>query len=232
MKTGIKITALVPAAGVGARMNLDLAKPLLEIRRKPIIVYTLETLQAHPLIDEIVLIFNKEGLEKARQMVKNYKMTKVVRVIAGGSTRKESVRNGLEVVDSKTDFVLIHDGVRPFVDEGSVTRVIEEAKETGAAVLGVPVKPTIKKLDQHMVVDTTLRRDHLWEIQTPQVFERELIQKAYLRQNKHAVPDDASLVELMGKKVKVAMGSYFNIKITTQEDLIFAEAIASIRALE
>ncbi len=228
----MKITALVPAAGLGARMNIDLAKPLLEIRSKPIIIYTLEVLQAHPLIDEIVLIFNKEGLDLARDLVKKHKVNKVSRVIAGGATRKESVRNGLEVVDSKTTYVLIHDGVRPFVDEGSITRVIEEAKESNAAVLGVPVKSTIKKVDSRLEVDCTLKRDLLWEIQTPQVFERELIQKAYLRASKHAVPDDAALVELMGKKVKVVMGSYFNIKITTQEDLLFAEAVANIRAIE
>ena len=232
MPENMKITALVPAAGLGARMNLDLAKPLFEIRSKPIIIYTLEALQAHPLIDEIVLIFNKEGLDLARDFVKKYKISKVSRVIAGGATRKESVRNGLEVIDSKTAYVLIHDGVRPFVDEGSITRVIEEAKVSGAAVLGVPVKSTVKKVDSQLEVDSTLKRDQLWEIQTPQVFERELIQKAYLRASKHAVPDDATLVELMGKKVKVVMGSYFNIKITTQEDLLFAGAIAHIRAIE
>lgn len=229
MPDGVKITALVPAAGVGARMKLDLAKPLLEIKGKPMIIYTLEALAAHPLIDEIVLIFNKEGLSQARDLVKDYKIAKVSRVIGGGATRKESVRNGLEVVDSKTAFVLIHDGVRPFVDEGSITRVIEEAKVSGAAVLGVPVKSTIKKVDIRSEVDSTLKRDHLWEIQTPQVFERELIQKAYLRASKHAVPDDASLVELMGKKVKVVMGSYFNIKITTQEDLLLAQALMSVK---
>ncbi len=228
----MKITALVPAAGLGARMRLDLAKPLLEIKSKPIIIYTLEVLQAHPLIDEIVLIFNKEGLEEARGIVARYKIFKVARVIAGGETRKESVRNGLEVVDSKTKLVVIHDGVRPFVDEGCITRVIEEARESGAAVLGVPVKSTIKKVDVNLVVDETLKRDQLWDIQTPQVFERELIQKAYLRASKYSVPDDAALVEMMGKKVKVVMGSYFNIKITTQEDLLFAEAIANIRSIE
>jgi len=217
---------------MGARMNIDLAKPLIEIKNKPIIVYTLEVLQAHPLIDEIVLIFSKEGLDKARSFVAAYRLTKVSRVIAGGASRKESVRNGLEVVDSKTRFVVIHDGVRPFVDEGCVTRVIEEAKVCGAAVLGVPVKPTVKRLNNRMEVDETLKRDRLWEIQTPQVFERELIQKAYLRCSKLGVPDDASLVEMMGRKVRVVMGSYFNIKITTQEDLVFAEAIAAVRALE
>lgn len=227
-----KIAALVPAAGIGARMNLDLAKPLLEIKKKPIIIYTLEAFQAHPLIDEIVLIFNKEALEEARAFVRQYKITKVARVIAGGATRKESVRNGLEVVDTKTKYVVIHDGVRPFVDEGSITRVIEEARRTGAAVLGVSVKSTIKKVDRRMVVDETLNRSRLWEIQTPQVFERELIQKAYLRASQHAVPDDAALVELMGKKVSVVQGSYFNIKITTQEDLVFAEAIVNIRSIE
>lgn len=232
MLDGSKITALVAAGGLGARMNLDLAKPLVEIRQKPIIVYTLEALAAHPLIDEIALIFNKDGLENARGFVKKYKIPKVARVIAGGATRKESVRNGLEVVDSKTKWVVIHDGVRPFVDEGSITRVIEGARATGAAVLGVPVKSTIKQADRNLEVDATLKRETLWEIQTPQVFDRELVQMAYLRARHAAVPDDAALVELMGKKIKIVMGSYFNIKITTQEDLVFAEAIASIRAIE
>ncbi len=213
-------------------MHLNLAKPLIEIKDKPIIVYTLEVFQAHPLVDEIVLIFHPDGLEEARSFVRKFKLTKVARVIAGGASRKESVRNGLEVVDMRTKFVLVHDGVRPFVDEGGITRVIEEAKVCGAAVLGVPVKPTIKRLNHRMEVDETLKRDYLWEIQTPQVFERELIQKAYLRSSKLGVPDDASLVEKMGKRVKVVMGSYFNIKITTQEDLVFADAIAGIRALE
>jgi 2-C-methyl-D-erythritol 4-phosphate cytidylyltransferase len=227
-----KITALIAAGGCGARMNLDLAKPLLEIRNKPIIIYTLEAFQTHPWIDEIVLIFNKDGLLEARDLVKRFNLSKVARVIAGGSTRKESVSRGLDVVDSKTKFVVIHDGVRPFVDEGSISRVIAAAFESGAAVLGVPVKSTIKQVDRNAEVDATLKRDLLWEIQTPQVFDRELIQKAYLRQSKHAVPDDAALVELMGKKIKVVMGSYFNIKITTQEDLVFAEAIAGIKVIE
>lgn len=232
MGSDVKITALIPAAGFGERMKLDLAKPLVKLKAKPIIIYTLEIFESHPLIDEIVLIFNKEGLQVARDFVKEYKLKKVVRVIAGGATRKESVRNGLEVVDSKTKFVVIHDGVRPFVDEGCISRVIEEAKECGAAVLGVPVKSTMKKIKPNMEVDSTLKRDQIWEIQTPQVFERELIQKAYLSASKHSVPDDAALVEIMGKKVRVVMGSYFNIKITTQEDLIFAEGIANIKALE
>ncbi len=232
MSKDAKITALVPAAGLGARMKLDLSKPLVEVKSKPIIIYTLEVFQFHPLVDEIVLIFNKEGLQKARDLVKEYKMTKVSRVIAGGQTRKESVRNGLEVVGSKTKFVLIHDGVRPFVDEGCVSRVIEEARECGAAVLGVPVKSTIKRVRPNLEIDSTLKREQLWEIQTPQVFERELIQKAYLASSKYSVPDDAALVEIMGKKIKIVKGSYFNIKITTQEDLILAEAIANLRALE
>ncbi len=227
-----KITAIVAAGGIGERMNLDLAKPLVEVKKKPIFVYTLEAFESHPLIDEIILVFNKDGLVKSRNLVKDYGFKKVSRVIGGGLTRKESVSRGLDVVDSKTAYVLIHDGVRPFVDEGSISRVIAEAQVTGAAVLGVPVKSTIKRADKNGEVDATLRRDQLWEIQTPQVFERELIQKAYLRVNKYSVSDDAALVELMGKKIKIVMGSYFNIKITTQEDLVFAEAIAAIRALE
>jgi 2-C-methyl-D-erythritol 4-phosphate cytidylyltransferase len=226
------VTALVPAAGIGARMNLDLTKPLLEIKKKPIILYTLDVLQESSFVDEIVLIFHRDHVEDGRRLVKKYKLDKVSRVIEGGETRKQSVSHGLDVVGTKTDLVMIHDGVRPFVDEGSISRVVEEARLTGAAVLGVPVKSTIKRVDKRLDVDVTLKRDLLWEIQTPQVYARELIQKAYLRMNHHAVPDDAALVELMGKKVRVVMGSYFNIKITTQEDLVFAEAIASIRAME
>ncbi len=227
-----RITALVPAAGVGVRMNAAPPKPLLAVKDRPIVIYTLETLQQHPLIDEIVLIFHKERLEEARALVKKHKLSKVARVIAGGATRKDSVRNGLEVVPSRTDLVLIHDGVRPFIDEASITRVIEAAQDGGAAVLGVPVKATVKRVDKRQEVDATLRRDELWEIQTPQVFERELIQKAYLRASKTAAPDDSALVEMMGKRVRVVMGSYFNIKITTPEDMVFAEAIAAFRALD
>lgn len=227
-----KITALIASAGSGSRMNLDLAKPLVAVRGKPIIVWTLEVFEAHPLIDEVILVFSASGLASAREIVASHRLRKVSRVIAGGATRKESVRNGLEVVDSKTSHVAIHDGVRPFVDRDSLSRVIEEARRCGAAVLGVPVKSTVKRITPSLEVDETLRREQLWEIQTPQVFERELIQTAYLRSGQHAVPDDAALVELMGKKIRVVMGSYFNIKITTQEDLVFAEAIAHVRALE
>jgi len=227
-----RITALVPAAGVGVRMKAAAAKPLLEVKGRPVVIYALETLQQHPLIDEIVLIFHKERLEEARDLVRKHNLSKVARVIGGGATRKDSVRNGLEVVPSRTDLVLIHDGVRPFVDEASITRVIGAAEEAGAAVLGVPLKATVKRVDRRQEVDATLRRDELWEIQTPQVFERELIQKAYLRASKVAAPDDAALVEMMGKRVRVVMGSYFNIKITTPEDMVFAEAIAALRALD
>lgn len=226
------ITAVVPAAGLGVRLSLDLAKPFIEIKAKPIIVYTLEVLHAHPFIDEIVVVAHEDSLEVLRGFVKRYALEKVVRVIPGGATRKESVRNGLEVVSSKSRFVLIHDGVRPFVDEGDISRVIDACREGGAAVLGVPVKSTLKRVDRNLDVDETLRRDLIWEIQTPQVFERELIQKAYLAASKHAVPDDAALVEYLGKKIKVVRGSYFNIKITTQEDLVFAEAIIKARAVE
>lgn len=225
----LKVTALIPAGGIGSRMGLDLLKPLIKVKDKPIIIHTLECFQNHPFVDEVVLVFNKEGLKEARSLVEKYGISKVSRVIEGGETRKDSVRNGLEVVDSKTRLVAIHDGVRPFADSESVSRVIEAASESGAAVLGVPVKSTIKKIRSNMEVDLTLKRQQLWEIQTPQVFDRELIQKAYLVARRYSVPDDAALVEKLGKKIKVVIGSYFNIKITTHEDLAFAEAILSFK---
>lgn len=225
----MKITALVPAAGMGLRLKSRLAKPLVEVQKKPILILTLEVLAAHSLIDNIVLVFNREGLLTARDFIEKHKIPKVSCVVAGGATRTESVSCGLSVIDEKTGFVVIHDGVRPFVDKSSITRVIEAAKICGAAVLGVPVKSTIKSVDGDCDVDATLERDRLWEIQTPQVFERALIQEAYQQAGGHAASDDAALVERIGKKVKVVMGSYFNIKITTPEDLVLAEAIADIR---
>jgi 2-C-methyl-D-erythritol 4-phosphate cytidylyltransferase len=222
-----RVAAIVPAAGVGARMNIKVKKAYLEIHRRPILARTLSALEAHPAIEEITLVSAADDLEEARQLVKAGHFKKIARVIAGGPTRKDSVRNGLEVIPSRMTHVLIHDGVRPFVDEATITRVIDEAERSGAAVAAVPIKPTIKRVTVDLEVEETLRREHLWEIQTPQVFERELIQTAYLRAGRVAAPDDAALVEAMGRRVRVVMGSYFNIKITTSEDLVFAEAIAA-----
>jgi len=136
------------------------------------------------------------------------------------------VYNGLKKISADTDWVLIHDSARPFIDRKSITKVISTAKKTGAAILAVPVKATIKSIKATGFVNTTLERSNLWEIQTPQVFKKELILEAYKKYSKIKVTDDASLVERLGKKVKIVLGSQENIKITTKEDLVLAQAIA------
>lgn len=229
MSRSYKIVAIVPAAGLGSRMNSRLAKPMLEIGGKPIIALTLEKLQAHPLVDRIILVFNRNYLARARSSLKKYRFTKLTDIVAGGATRQASVRNGLMRLGPEDRYVLIHDGVRPFIDEGCISRVIRQARACGAAVAGVPLKPTIKRLNSKSEVEETPHRDCLWEIQTPQVFKRETIESAYRDTGIANATDDASLVEAAGKKVKVVLGSYFNIKITTPEDLVFAEAIVKKR---
>jgi 2-C-methyl-D-erythritol 4-phosphate cytidylyltransferase len=205
-------------------------KTLLEIGRKPILAWTLRAFQMHPQIDEIVLVFQPDSLKVARDLVKRHHFSKVSAIVAGGATRQASVKNGLAKVDAAADFVAIHDGARPCVDEASITRVLATARRSGAAVLGVPVKPTIKSVDRNGTIQKTLLREGLWEIQTPQVFSRALIVDAYRRSGGRRVSDDASLVERLGHKVTVVCGNYFNIKVTTPEDMLLARAILRGRA--
>jgi 2-C-methyl-D-erythritol 4-phosphate cytidylyltransferase len=167
--------------------------------------------------------------------LKKYRIRKIRAVVLGGKRRQDSVDKGLKAVSKEADWVLIHDGVRPFINKELISSVIKEAKKAGAAIVGVPVKATIKKLKTQslklktkFVVEKTLNRDNLWEIQTPQVFKKDLILKAYKRFGNINVTDDAMLVEKMGIKPRVVLGSYNNIKITTPEDLVIAKAIAKI----
>jgi 2-C-methyl-D-erythritol 4-phosphate cytidylyltransferase len=221
----MKTVALVAAAGLGRRMGSARPKTLLEIERKPVLVWTLGAFQKHPQIDEIVLVFQPECLEIARDLVDRYRVSKVRAIVAGGATRQASVKNGLAAVDAAADFVAIHDGARPCVDAASISRVLAAARRFSAAVLGVAVKPTIKSVDRNGMIQKTLLREGLWEIQTPQVFRRALIVEAYRRYGSRRASDDASLVEHLGGKVVVVEGSYFNIKVTTPEDMVLARAI-------
>ncbi|MBU0549079.1 MAG: 2-C-methyl-D-erythritol 4-phosphate cytidylyltransferase [Candidatus Omnitrophica bacterium] len=219
------VSAIVPAAGLGLRLNSHVPKPLVNLGRKPIFIRTLDVLSAHPVIKEIILVVSSGSLDLTRQHLKKSRTKKIKALVVGGCRRRDSVLNGLSKVSHKADFILIHDAVRPFIDLGLISRVIEEAQESGAAVLGVPVKSTVKEVDRKMRVIRTLKRERLYEIQTPQVFKKDLIVEAYKRFPNAAAVDDAFLVEKLGREVSVVLGSYFNIKITTQEDLVFARSI-------
>lgn len=233
------VSAIVLAAGRGVRFKSKVSKPLITINAKPIISYSLNTLNQHPLIKDIIIVVNSLNQKKIATEVKRYNITKNKAIILGGKERRDSVQNGLKAIDPRTDLILIHDAARPFISPRDISLVITQAEKSGAAILGVPVKATIKRVTGNgergtrkknrfgtHIVSETLNRNSLWEIQTPQVFKKDLILKAHEKFAKLKVTDDAMLIEKLGAKVNVVLGSYNNIKITTPEDLVLAKAIA------
>lgn len=228
------VTAILLAAGKGARCRSKCPKPLIKVCGKPLISYSLRVLNRHPAVKDIIVVVNKSNRNAISSLVKN-SIGKVSDIILGGRERQDSVANALMRVSKETEIVLIHDAARPFITKEMVTVALECADKNGAAITGVPVKDTIKEVISykfevkgHPVVKRTLDRHKLWGIQTPQVFRKDLIINAYRRFGRQRVTDDASWVEKLGKKVSIVMGSYLNIKITTLEDLVLAESIARI----
>ena len=224
-----KITAIITAAGSGKRMGTDQKKQYLKLQNKPILYYTLKNFSECPAIDEIVLVLPQEDIEYVKnEIIAKYKITKITTYVAGGKERQDSINNALNVLPcDKGDIVVIHDGVRPFITDEIITESIEAARKHGGAVAGVMVKDTIKELDSG-VYSKTLQRDRLVAVQTPQTFQAGLIKEAYRNADKEGFysTDDAALVEKYSATAVVFIeGSYFNIKITTPEDIIFAEAI-------
>lgn len=232
----MKVSAIVLAAGSGTRLKSKIPKALVCISAQPIISYSLITLQRHPYVKDIVVVGNVSNKEKIKRLIKHCRLDKVRQIVIGGRRRQDSVFNGIRALDERTDLVLIHDAARPFVDRQSISAVIARAEKSGAAIVGVPVKATIKKVAsrqspvaRQFFVEETLDRSNLWEIQTPQVFKKGLILKAYKKFGRTDVTDDAMLLEKLKVKVSVVLGSYSNIKITTPEDLVIAEALLNRR---
>lgn len=221
----MRLEAIVLAAGRGARLKSKIPKPLARIIRKPLIIYSLVTLSKHPLIKGIIMVVNARNIQSIIKEIRKYRIRKIEKIVQGGRRRQDSVFNGIKAADKSTDLVLIHDAARPFIDKDTLTSVIKTAQNTGAAIVGVPVKATIKRLTGKFVVKATIEREGLWEIQTPQVFKKRLILNAYKKFGNADVTDDAMLVEKLGQRVSVVLGSYNNIKVTTPEDLKLAKAI-------
>jgi 2-C-methyl-D-erythritol 4-phosphate cytidylyltransferase len=224
----MKITALIPSAGNGLRMGGDTRKQYIHIHEKPITAHTLLKFQALSEIHQIILIVPKEDIPFCeKEIVSRYNLDKVGKIIAGGKERQDSVYNGIKALDGDEDIVIVHDGVRPFATEAMILESIKTASESGAAIVAIPAKDTIKSVSEGGVVERTVDRSRLWQVQTPQTFRRELLTEAYKKaiSEKFYGTDDSSLVERMGAKVMVVPGSEFNIKITTPRDLILAEGI-------
>lgn len=222
-----KIVAIVLAGGQGKRMNSDVQKQFMLIQDKPVLYYSLLEFQKSE-IDEIVLVASAGTLSYCREeIVEPYEFHKVTQIVEGGKERYHSVMNGIKAA-GECDYLLIHDGARPFVDQDMIKRTVAAVKRYKACIVGMPVKDTIKLVDEEQFVAGTPERKHLWMIQTPQAFLYNLIRRAYeeLMKNKEiSVTDDAMVVEsVTGIQVKLVEGSYKNIKITTPEDLLIAEA--------
>ena len=213
----MKVAVIIAAGGSGKRMGRP--KQFLPLAGKAVVEWTIEVFRKIKVVGQIVLAVPEDDLERAKNLG--------VTVVAGGEERGDSVKNGLKAVAPDTDIVMIHDGARPLITPDIIEKAISEAKEYGAAVVGVPVKDTIKRVGDDLIIKDTVDRQALWSAQTPQVFKYEIITRAYAK--KGSATDDAKLVEDLGIKVKMVMGSYENIKITTPEDLIVAEAILRSR---
>jgi 2-C-methyl-D-erythritol 4-phosphate cytidylyltransferase len=227
-----KVTVLIPAAGMGRRMGKAVAKQFLPLGDKPMLAHTLLAFQRASEIDEIIPILSKEDMESClRDVIELYHITKVKTLVVGGKERQDSVMNGLKKLEKDAAVVLVHDGVRPFVTAEMIRESVELARKGECVVVGVPLKDTIKEVDDNGVVRHTLERNRLWAIQTPQAFPLKVLKRAYEESYKYRAfgTDDAMLVERAGNKVRVIMGSYENIKITTPEDLILAEEILKRR---
>lgn len=222
-----QFTAIVLAAGSGRRMNSKIHKQYLLLKGKPVLYYSLWAFEESPVSSVVLVTAAGEEAYCRREIIERYGIKKVKAIAAGGRERADSVYEGLKAA-GKTDYVMIHDGARPFIDGTIIESSMEAVKKYQACVVGMPVKDTIKIVDENNYVTDTPRRDRVWQIQTPQTFSYSLIFPAYrdiLKKKGVNITDDAMVLEYMtGRNVKVIEGSYRNIKITTPEDIIVAEA--------
>lgn len=210
-------------------MGSDVPKQFLSLDGKPILHHTLSVLDQCSIVDEIVLVVSEKEVLKAQQEIQSVH-PKLKKVIAGGKERQDSVDNGLQSLDSETDIVVIHDGVRPFVSPDLIRETVEAARDFGSAIAAIPVSDTVKKVNEDALVERTIDRGGLWRVQTPQTFQVPLLKEAFekARADNFYGTDESSLIEYLGREVKVIPGSEFNIKITRSEDLVLAETIAAL----
>jgi 2-C-methyl-D-erythritol 4-phosphate cytidylyltransferase len=226
--SGKRIAALIPAAGSGSRMGGHVAKPFLQIGAREILARTLDVFETCHAIDEVWVMVALEHRAYCQQaIVERYGLQKVRGIVAGGATRQESVWKGLQRLEAGIDLVVVHDGVRPFVTEMLLQNTLIHAVLYGAAVAAVPLKDTLKRVSAAGEVEATVPRDGLWRVQTPQAFQRHLLQAAFHQawQRGIVATDEASLLEACGQRVKVVPGLESNVKVTTPDDLPLCESL-------
>ncbi|MFA5629487.1 MAG: 2-C-methyl-D-erythritol 4-phosphate cytidylyltransferase [Dehalococcoidales bacterium] len=217
-----KVGAIIVAAGKGERMK-GIDKIFVPLNGKPLLAWTVEVFEKCSAIDQIVIVLGEHNIETGKKLAADYGWQKVTAICTGGKERQQSVSNGLQLLED-CEWIVIHDGARPFVKESLIKIGISEAKETGAAVAAVPVTDTIKMASDDNFIIGTPPREKLWAVQTPQVFKSDIIREAHAKACKNAT-DDAALAESLGYTVKLYPGSYNNIKVTTPLDLSLAEIL-------
>lgn len=222
----MKYQVMVLAAGQGKRMKAGRNKQFIELEGKPVIIHTLTVFENDPMCEEIKLVINEKEVPIFKELLATYQIAKVSEMVLGGKERQDSVYNGLLRMEN-AEIVLVHDGARPFIRQEVIHRLVEKAKLEGAAIVGVPVKDTIKKVNSDLLIMETVERAALWLIQTPQAFRYPILQKAHqqAKEEQYLGTDESSLVERIGVPVHMVEGEYENIKLTTPEDLIVANAI-------
>jgi 2-C-methyl-D-erythritol 4-phosphate cytidylyltransferase len=220
--TQVNVGAVIVAAGRGRRMQ-GVDKLLAPLAGRPMLAHTLAAFQACAAVQRVVLVMAADRLEEGRELVRAHGLDKVAAVCAGGERRQDSVRAGLDAL-GPCQWAVVHDGARPLVTPRLIEDGLAAARETGAAICAVPLSDTLKRVSESQEVERTVEREGLWLVQTPQVFRYDLLLGAHRRATVEAT-DDAALVEAMGGRVRVYMGSPRNIKVTTPEDLALAEAL-------
>ena len=228
------IAAIIAAAGVGKRMGHHIPKPYLALAGKPILAHTLKIFETMPEIRQITVVVHPEDLNFCQEtVIAPYNFKKILRVVPGGKERQDSVYHALKALknEDELEIVLVHDAVRPFVTQDQVRQIIDAARRHGGAVLGLPAQDTLKRVTAEGTVHQTLERTDIWQIQTPQAFQAPLLWRAFTEaysRNFYGT-DEASLLEQLNQPVAVVPGSPFNLKITTPDDLLLAEAIFALR---
>lgn len=220
---------IIPAAGQGKRMGAGKNKLLLELNGMPVLIHTLKVFEDDENCDGIILAIHPQDEDAFHALLKKYRIKKVKNLVPGGKERQDSIYNALKTVESE-GIILVHDAARPLIQKNRIRRLTETAEKTGAAIIGVPAKDTMKKVRDNAVVET-VERSSLWAVQTPQAFRISILLSAYKKaEEDHFIgTDDSSLVERISYPVSMVEGDYENIKLTTPEDLFFAEAILKNR---
>ena len=223
--------AVVPAGGMGIRMKGQDPKQFINLGHRPILIHTLGRLAACPSLEAIVVVAPVDEIDRTEELIRRFGIGKIQAIVPGGDTRQGSVALGLSALDPLFDYVLVHDGVRPLVDQSILDRVMLAARESGAASAGIKVQDTLAEVDKHNRIASMPSRAKLWQVQTPQAFWRPILVKAHNKAwaDAHIGTDEAGLVVRMGREVVMVEGSPLNLKVTTKHDLELAEAIVGLR---